>query len=99
MLGHAIVLYIIVLAGIFVSCKVFAYEISHLRKAVAAGVFVVLNVVPIPIVLVSLLVPPVGLYVALMDDAQERSVLNKVFAMTFLFAAVAVLAVYLPQVR
>jgi hypothetical protein len=98
MLGHALVLFGIVLAGVFISCKVFAYEISHLRKAVAAGVFVVLNVIPIPIPLVSLLIPPVGLYIALMDDTHQRSEVNKVFALTFVFAIVGVLAVYLPQI-
>lgn len=92
----AIVLFGITLAGIFISCKVFAYEITTLRKFVAATVFVVLNVIPIPIPIVSVLIPSLGLYISLMDDTNQRSEVNKVFGLTFAIAVAAVLAIYLP---
>lgn len=99
MLGNGLILFGITLAGIFISCKVFEYEISALRKVGAAVIFVVLNVVPmpIPIPFVSLLIPPLGLYMALMDNTYQRSQVNKVFGLTFAFAVVAILVVYLPQ--
>lgn len=64
----------------------------------AAGVFVALNVIPIPIPIpfVSFLVPALGLYIALMDETYQRSEVNKVFGLTLAIAVVAVLAIYLP---
>jgi hypothetical protein len=102
MFWGAIVLFGITLAGIFISCKVFGYEISALRKVVAAGVFVVLNVIRIPIpipilgAIASLLIPALGLYVSLMDETYQRSEVNKVFGLTYAIAIAAVLAIYLP---
>jgi len=97
MFFNILILFGVILAGIFLSCKVFRYEISTARKFAAAGVFVVLGVVPVPIPLFSLVAPLVGLYVALMDDSYQRHEVNQVFGLTLLFAVVALLLVYLPQ--
>lgn len=65
---------------------------------IAAGVFVLLNVIPIPIPIpfVSFLIPALGLYIALMDETYQRSEVNKVFGLTFAIAVVAALAIYMP---
>ena len=97
MIWSALVLFGITLGGIFLSCKVFGYEISMLRKIGAAGVFAVLNIIPIPIPLVSLVIPPIALYISLMDNTYQRSQVNKVFGLTFVFSVIAVLVIYLPQ--
>lgn len=99
MLDGAVVLFIVTLAGIFISCKVFDYEITAWRKVGAALVFVILNVVPIPLPVpfISLLVAPLGLYMALMDNTYQRSQVNKVFGLTFAIAVIVVLILYLRQ--
>ena len=97
MLWNALILFGIVLAGIYLSCKVFGYEITTLRKVGAAGVFVILNIIPIGFLIISFLIPLIGLYLALMDNTYQRSEVNKVFGLTFVFAVVAVLVIYLPQ--
>ncbi len=97
MIVGASILFGITLVGVFIACKVFAYEISVLRKVGAAACFAVLNVVPIPVPFVSFLVPSIALYVCLMDDSYQRSTVNKVFGLTFVFAVIGTLAIYLPQ--
>ena len=97
MIGGALVLFVITLAGVFIACKVFEYDIPILRKVGAAGAFAVLNVVSIPIPFVDLILPPIALYVILMDNSHQRSQVNRVFGLTFLFAIVAILIIYLPQ--
>ena len=97
MIGGALVLFGITLVGMFIACKVFAYEIPLWRKIGAAAAFSVLNIIPIPIPFVSFLLPPIALYVVLMDNAYQRSQVNRVFGLTFVFAVVAVLVIYLPQ--
>ncbi|NKC01307.1 MAG: hypothetical protein GKR90_22800 [Pseudomonadales bacterium] len=94
----AFVLFGIILAGIFIACKVFGYEIPVWRKLAAAGAFALLNVIPIPVIpFANILVPSIALYVLLMDDTYQRSIVNKVFGLTFIFAVIAVLVLYLPQ--
>lgn len=98
MIGGALVLFGITLAGIYISCKVFEYEISILRKVGAAAAFAVLNVVPIPFIpLANLLIPLIAMYIILMDHSHQRSEVNKVFGLTIAFAVVAVLVIYLPK--
>lgn len=101
MLEGAIVLFIVTLTGIFISCKVFDYEITPWRKVGAALVFVILNVFPIPVPVpfigpvISLLVAPLGLYIALMDETYQRSQVNRVFGLTFSIAVIVVVILYL----
>ena len=92
----AIILFGITFAGVFIACKVFAYEISIQRKAGSALCFAVLNVIPIPIPIpfISVLVPAVGLYMCLMDDTYDRSTVTKVFFLTFFIAIIGVIVVY-----
>ncbi len=97
MLIDLLVLGVITFAGVFIACKVFAYEIPVLKQAGAALCFVVLNWLPIPTTILSILVPAVGMYVCLMDNTYQRNTVNKVFALTFLFAAAGTLIVYLPM--
>ena len=97
MIGGALVLFGITLVGVFIACKVFAYEIPLLRKVGAAAAFSILNIIPIPIPFLSFLIPPIGLYMVLMDNTYQRSQVNRVFGLTFVFAVVAVLVIYLPQ--
>jgi len=97
MLVNLLILGVVLLAGIFLACKVFAYEITPLRKVGAALCFVVLNAIPIPIPTFPILVPAVGLYVCLMDSTYQRNVVTKVFAVSYLFAAAGILMVYLPM--
>lgn len=103
MLDGAVVLFVVTLAGILISCKIFEYEITAWRKVGAASVFVILNVFPIPIPIpffgafISLLVAPLGLYITLMDETYQRSQVNKVFGLTFAIAVFAVLILYLRQ--
>lgn len=97
MIGGALVLFGITLAGIYVSCRIFDYNITILRKVTAAGAFAVLNIVPIPLPFVDLLVPAIALYMALMDNFYERSKVNRVFLLTFVLAIIAVLLIYIPQ--
>ena len=93
MLLGLFILFAVTLAGIAVGCAVFSYEISWARKLAAAGIFAVLNVVPIPIPIVSLLLPPVAMYVALMDDRYQRGQVNRVFVLAFVFAIASVVIV------
>ena len=97
MIGAALVLFGITLAGVFIACKVFDYDIPIWRKAAAAGAFAILNVVPIPIPFADLIIPAVALYVVLMDNTYQRSQVNRVFGLTFVFAVASVLVIYLPQ--
>ncbi len=97
MILGAIVLFGITLAGIFISCKVFASEISNIRKITATGIFTILNIIPISIPLFSLLIPAIALYMSLIDGTQQHSQVRKVFGLTFVFAIIAILVVYLPQ--
>jgi len=90
----AFVLFGITFVGILLACKTFAYEITWARKIGAAFAFSILNIIPIPIPFFSLLIPPIGLYMALMDNTYQRSVVNKVFGVTLLFAIVATLWIY-----
>lgn len=94
MVQGVLTLLLVTLAGIYLACYVFGYEITWQRKLVAAAVFAGLNIVPIPLLIpfIEIIVPAVGMYVALMDDTYQRSMVNKVFALTFLFAALGVLA-------
>ena len=94
MLVGVLLLFSFTLVGIQIGCKLCDYEITTLRKIGAAGCFVLLNNIPIPIPILSFLVPPVGLYISLMDDSYNRSAVNSVFAIAFLFAVLATLAVY-----
>lgn len=84
---------IIVFVGIWVACKGFGYEISIKRMIVAAGLFAALSAVPIPIPIpfIGLLLPALGLYIALMDDTHDRSTVNKVFGFTYIFAVLVTL--------
>ena len=95
MIINLVILGGVLLAGIFIACKVFAYEISPLRKVGAATCFVVLNAFPIPIPAFPILVPAVGLYICLMDDTYQRGLVTKVFALSYLFAAAGMLVIYL----
>ena len=97
MLIDALILGAIIFVGVAVSCKVFAYEIPVLKQAGAALCFVVLNWLPVPTLVLSLLVPAVGMYVCLMDNTYQRNTVNKVFALTYLFAAAGTLIIYLPM--
>lgn len=97
MLGGALILFGITLAGIYVACRVFDYTITTLRKLAAAGAFALLNIIPIPIPFVDLLVPPIALYMILMDDSYERAKVNRVFLLTIVFAILSVLVIYIPQ--
>jgi len=94
MLVGALILFGVTFAGVLIACKVFAYEIPLWRKAAAPAVFAALNVIPIPIPFADLLVPPIALYVILMDDSYQRAQVNRVFGVTFIFAVVSVLAIY-----
>ena len=82
--------------GVLLACKVFAYEIKLLRKAGAAVCFALLNTIPIPIPLpfINVLIGAVGMYVCLMDDSYNRSAVNKVFGLTFVFAFLATMGLY-----
>lgn len=99
-MAGALILFGITFVGIFISCKVFDYKISTLRKMGAALVFVALNSVhiPIPIPFVAFFIAPLGLYMALMDNTYQRTQVNKVFGLTFAIAVFAILIVYLPQI-
>ncbi len=97
MIGAALVLFGITLAGVFIACKVFDYDIPIWRKAAAPGAFAILNVVPIPIPFADLIIPAIALYVILMDNTYQRSQVNRVFGLTFVFAVASVLVIYLPQ--
>ena len=94
MLVGGLLLFGVTLVGVFVACLVFGYNISPLRKAGAAACFAVLNLIPIPIPLLPVILPAVGLYICLMDDNYDRGAVNKVFGLTFLFAVLGVLLVY-----
>ena len=94
MLVGALILFGITLLGVLVACKATGYDISWGRKIGAAAAFAALNVIQIPIPFVSFLIPPIALYVILMDDSYQRSQVNQVFGITFIFAIVAVLAIY-----
>ena len=96
-MGGGLVLFGITLAGIYVSCRVFEYNITVLRKVTAAGAFAVLNIIPIPFPLVDLLVPAIALYMVLIDNFYERSKVNRVVLLTFVFATISILLVYIPQ--
>ena len=96
-MGGGLVLFGITLAGIYVSCRVFEYNITVLRKVTAAGAFAVLNIIPIPLPLVDLLVPAIALYMILIDNFYERSKVNRVVLLTFVFATISILLVYIPQ--
>ena len=96
-MGGGLVLFGITLAGIYVSCRVFEYNITVLRKVTAAGAFAVLNIIPIPLPLVDLLVPAIALYMLLIDNFYERSKVNRVVLLTFVFATISILLVYIPQ--
>ena len=96
-MGGGLVLFGITLAGIYVSCRVFEYNITVLRKVTAAGAFAVLNIIPIPLPLVDLLVPAIALYMILIDNFYERSKVNRVVLLTFVFAIISILLVYIPQ--
>ena len=97
MIGGGLVLFGITLAGIFVSCRAFDYSITILRKLTAAGVFAALNIIPIPLPFVDLVVPAIALYMVLIDNSYERSKVNRVVLLTFVFAGVSILLVYIPQ--
>ena len=97
MIGAALILFGITLAGVFIACKVFDYDLPTWRKAAAAGAFGILNVVPIPIPFADLIIPAIALSVILMDNTYQRSQVNRVFGLTFVFAVAAVLVIYLPQ--
>ena len=88
-LFNILILTAIVFAGVYIACKGYAYEISTRRMLTASLTFAVLMTLPIPIPIVDLIVPAVGLYVGLMDDKFDRSTVNKVFLFTFLFAVLA----------
>ena len=96
-MGGGLVLFGITLAGIYVSCRIFEYNITVLRKVTAAGAFAVLNIIPIPLPLVDLLVPAIALYMVLVDNFYERSKVNRVVLLTFVFAIISILLVYIPQ--
>ncbi len=97
MLIDLLVLGAVTFVGAFIACKVFAYDIPILRQAGAALCFIVLNWIPIPTLVLSILVPAVGLYVCLMDNTYQRDTVTKVFALTYLFAAAGTLLIYLPM--
>ena len=97
MLIDLLILGATIFVGTIVACKVFAYEITYLRKAGAAVCFIALSWVPVPTVVLQLLVPAVGLYVCLMDNTYQRSTVTKVFALTYLFAAIGMLIIYVPM--
>jgi hypothetical protein len=97
MIGGGLVLFGITLTGIYVSCRAFDYNITILRKVTAAGAFAVLNIIPIPLPFVDLLVPALALYMILIDNFYERSKVNRVFLLTFVFAIVSILLIYVPQ--
>ena len=94
MFGGFLVLFLITLVGVFISCRVFDYEIELWRKPAAAGAFAALNVLPIPIPILDLLIPAIALYVILMDNTYQRSQVNRVFGLTFVFAVISVVAIY-----
>jgi hypothetical protein len=97
MIGGGLVLFGITLVGIYVSCRIFDYNITILRKVTAAGAFAVLNIIPVPLPFVDLLVPAIALYMVLIDNFYERSKVNRVVLLTFVFAACSILLVYIPQ--
>lgn len=80
--------------GIWIACRVYAYEISVLRKGGAALLFGVLSVFQLPIPIIGFLVPFVALYVTLMDDTYDRDTVNRVFVLTFAFAVLATVISY-----
>ena len=77
-------------------CGLLCFWLRHISpaKGRAAACFAVLNLIPIPIPLVPVILPAVGLYICLMDDSYDRGAVNKVFGLTFLFAVLGVLLVY-----
>lgn len=96
MLANALILFAITLAGIYLSCHLLRYEITDLRKVTAAAVFAVINALPIilPLVLAASLL---ALYLLLIEDREQVEQARKAFALTVVFAVIAVLLIYLPQ--
>ena len=96
MLGGAMVLFLVTLLGIYIACRVFAYQISTARKLGAAACFATLNVLILPFAIpfLSLVLPPVALYVCLRNPRYGRQRITKVFALTFLITVSAIAILY-----
>lgn len=93
MFWDALILFGATLAGIYLACELFKYELSDARKLGAATLFLVLNFIPVmPLIMMPLSL--LGLYIAMQGEPDQRSELKQVFLVTVAFAAVAVLLIY-----
>lgn len=96
MLGNALLLFFIVLAGIFISCRLLHYDIDDTRKMAAAMVFAIVNALPFASI-ITLPISLIALFMLLVDDPHERPQARNVFLLTLLIAGIAILLIYLPQ--
>lgn len=83
-------LFAVTFVGVLVACKIVGYDISMARKVGAAGFFALAYSIPLPIGMFVHLIPPVGMYMCLMDARNDRAVATRVFAVAYLIAAVSV---------
>lgn len=99
LLINSILLFVTTLVAVVIACRVFAYPISFARRVGAAAGFAGLYLItmPLPIPLVEIILPPVGLYVGLMDDDFDHDQVTRVFGLAFSLIVLVALVLFLVE--